>query len=199
MADIKQKIQSLEHKSIMVNISWTPGHANIKGNEEADRLAKEASCEAATMKSDTDVVSMEDIKQAAVKLGLSQWQRQWEASETGRSLFSYKPNITGLSQIDFPNTVSNGNIAKLGLGYNKLKDYQYKIGISDSNLCECGEMETVEHYLLHCELYFNERETLRTHIFNTTGTMDLSCEFLLGCTETDLKKNIRTEHLLTSV
>ena len=73
VAEIKQKIQSLEHKNIMVNISWTPGHANIKGNEEADRLAKEASCEAATMKSDTDVVTMADIKQAAVKLGLSQW------------------------------------------------------------------------------------------------------------------------------
>ena len=81
VAEIKQKIQSLEYKNIMVNISWTPGHANIKGNEEADRLAKEASCEAATMKSDTDVVTMADIKQAAVRLGLSQWQRHWEASE----------------------------------------------------------------------------------------------------------------------
>ena len=85
---------------------------------------------------------MADIKQAAVKLGLSQWQRQWdllwEASETGRSLLSYKSNITDLSQIDFPNTMSYRNIAKLRLGYNKLKDYQYKIGISDSNLCECG-------------------------------------------------------------
>ena len=106
VAEIKQKIQSLEHNHIMVDISWTPGHANLKGNEEADRLAKEASCEAATMKSDTDVVIMADIKQAAGKLGLAQWQRQWEASETGRSMFSYKPNIADLSKTDFPNTIS---------------------------------------------------------------------------------------------
>ena len=82
VAEIKQNIQRLEQKNITVNISWTTGHANIKGNEEADRLAKEASCEAATMKSDTDVVTMADIKQAAVKMGLLQWQRQWESTET---------------------------------------------------------------------------------------------------------------------
>ena len=46
----------------------------------------------------------------------------------------------------------------------------------------------LEHYLLHCERYFNEREALRTHIFNTTGTPYLSCEFLLSCTKTDFRK-----------
>ena len=183
MAEIKQKIQRLEQKNITVN-----GHTNIKGNEEADRLAKEASCEAATMKSDTDVVTMADIKQAAVKMGLSQWQRQWESTETGRSLFRYKPYVTDKSQIDFPTTISYRNIAKLRLGYNKFRDYQFKLGISDSNLCECGQIETVEHYLLQCEQYFNEREALRTHVFNTTGTVDFSCAFLLGCTKTDLRK-----------
>ena len=140
------------------------------------------------MTSDTDVVTMSDIKQAAVKMGLSQWQRQWESSETGRALFRYKPHVKDRSLIDFPNTNSYRNIAKLRLGYNQLKDYQLKLGISDSNLCECDKIETVEHYLLHCEKYFNEREALRTHIFNTTGISDLSCEFLLSCTKSDFRK-----------
>ena len=81
------------------------------------------------------------------------------------------------------------NIAKLRLGYNKLKEYQFKIGISDSNLCECGQIESVEHYLLNCELYFSEREALRTHIFNTTGTFELTCEMLLGCSKTDFRRD----------
>ena len=105
------------------------------------------------------------LTQAAVKMGLSQWQRQWEASETGRTLYSYKPNVTDRSEIDFPNTTTYRNIAKLRLGYNN-----------------------VEHYLLHCELYFNQREALRTHIFNTTGTYDLTSKFLLGCTKNDTRK-----------
>ena len=74
------------------------------------------------MKSDTEVVTMADIKQAAVKLGLSQWQRQWESSETRRTLFRYKPKVTDRSQIDYPNTISYRNFAKLRLGYNQLRD-----------------------------------------------------------------------------
>ena len=140
------------------------------------------------MTSDTDVVTMSDIKQAAVKMGLSQWQRQWESSETGRSLFRYKHHVTDRSQIDFPDTISYRNIAKLRIGYNQLKDYQLKLGISDSIFCECYQIETTEHYLLHCETYFNEREALRTHILKTIGISDLSCELLLSCTKRDFKK-----------
>ena len=61
--------------------------------EEADRLAKEASLGAAAMKSDTEVVTMADIKQAAVKMGLSQLQRQWESSETGRTLLDINQKL----------------------------------------------------------------------------------------------------------
>ena len=32
-----------------MEISWTPGHADIKGNDQADRLAKEAAHEAKEM------------------------------------------------------------------------------------------------------------------------------------------------------
>ena len=108
---VKYETKISYHTALLV--VETPGLANINGNEEADRLAKEASCEAAAMTSDTDVVTMTDIKQAAVKMGLSQWQRQWESSEMGRSLFRYKPHVTDRSQIDFPNTISYRNIAKL--------------------------------------------------------------------------------------
>ena len=189
IAEIKQTIQDLKNKNISVHISWTPGHANIKGNEEADRLAKEASSEAATMSDETQTVTMADVKQSATLTGLSQWQRQWDSSDSGRSLFKYKPNVSDKSFIDIPNVKSYRNIAKLRLGYNNLKEYQHKIGNTDTNLCECGEVETVEHYLLNCKNYFNEREALRTHIFNTVGIIDFTCDLLLGCTKNDLRKN----------
>ncbi|MEW8544970.1 MAG: reverse transcriptase domain-containing protein [Candidatus Thiodiazotropha sp.] len=192
VSEIKQKILYLENRNITVNMSWTPGHANIKGNEEADRLAKEASSEAATMTSESQVVTIADIKQAAIKLGLSQWQRQWESSETGRSLFKYKPKVSDKSKIDIPDTKSYRQIAKLRLGYNTLKNYQYKIGNTQSNLCTCGEIETVEHYLLDCDKYFNEREKMRTHIFNLSGTSDINCDILLGCSKNEFKDTYGT-------
>ena len=45
------------------------------------------------MTSESQIVTLADIKQAVIKLGLSQWQRQRESSETGRSLFKYKPRV----------------------------------------------------------------------------------------------------------
>ena len=36
----------LEKAGVQLEISWTPGYADIKGNEHADRLAKEAAQEA---------------------------------------------------------------------------------------------------------------------------------------------------------
>ena len=104
------------------------------------------------------------------------------------SLFRYKPHVTDRSQIDFQNTIPYWNIAKLRLGYSQLKDYQLNFGISDSKICECNQIETVKHYLLHCKKYFNEREALGAHIFNTTGISDHSFEFLLSCTKSYFRK-----------
>ena len=44
--ETKQDIQRIREAGIEFEISWTPGHANIRGNEEADRMAKEAAEEA---------------------------------------------------------------------------------------------------------------------------------------------------------
>ena len=129
------------------------------------------------------------MKKSATLMGLSQWQRQWDSSISGRSLFKYKPNVSDKSFIDIPNVKSYRNIAKLRLGYNKLKEYQYKIGTTDTNLCECGEVETVEHYLLNCENYFNEREAVRTDIFNTVEIIDFTCDLLLAVPKQTLEKN----------
>ena len=45
-AEIRQTITTLQQKGAEVDISWTPGHASMAGNEIADALAKEAVTEA---------------------------------------------------------------------------------------------------------------------------------------------------------
>ena len=39
-------MRRLEEVNVKVELSWSPGHADIKGNEHADRLVKEAAQEA---------------------------------------------------------------------------------------------------------------------------------------------------------
>ena len=62
------------------------------------------------------------------------------------------------------------------------------IRISETRICKCGEHKTIEHYLLHCELYLNEREAMGTTLFQQTGITELTTDLLLGCDGSDLKK-----------
>ena len=50
-------------------------------------------------------------------------------------------------------------ISQLRLGYT-LNDYRHKIGLQDSPDCNCGEIETVAHYICECEEYEKERQKL---------------------------------------
>ena len=76
-----------------VEISWTPGHSDIKGNEYADKLAKEAEEEVKEKTGIPPVLTMGDIKTAVRDSGRKKWQDMWDKSEKGRNLFNYRPKV----------------------------------------------------------------------------------------------------------
>ena len=47
--EIKQIMDILKRQNVEIYINWTPGYAEITGNEIADRLAKEAAVDAENM------------------------------------------------------------------------------------------------------------------------------------------------------
>ena len=67
------------------------------------------------------------------------------------------------------NTISNRNtvatITQLRTGHCGLNYYLHRFGKRYSPYCECGKgKETVEHYLLECRRYHEERIKLRKEI-----------------------------------
>ena len=62
--DIQQALNILERDCTEVKIQWSPGHAKIRGNEMADRLAKEAVKEAEETIDDKGIASQSDVKSA---------------------------------------------------------------------------------------------------------------------------------------
>ena len=74
-------------------IKWTPGHADIRGNCIADELAKEAAEEAKAFPEDSQILTGADFKKFARVSCCIKWQRSWDASETGRHLYEYKPKV----------------------------------------------------------------------------------------------------------
>jgi len=56
-------------------------------------------------------------------------------------------------------------IARLRTGHCHLNEYLHRFNIIDTPECECGaEKETVEHYLLNCVLFDEERHKLRKRV-----------------------------------
>ena len=60
--DILTKMELIKRRGIDIDIQWTPGHAEIKGNEEADKLEKEASKEAEYMTDEGACISKSELK-----------------------------------------------------------------------------------------------------------------------------------------
>jgi hypothetical protein len=85
-------METLQQSGMRIELEWTPGHAEVQGNEIADCLAKEAAKEA--QEQDTAVhtmVTKQDIITASRNSISEKWQHQWENSDRGRSYFKYHP------------------------------------------------------------------------------------------------------------
>ena len=46
--------------------------------------------------------------------------------------------------------------------------------------CDCGEIETVQHFILECPLYEDKRQQLLMNLFSRLGINDLDMDLLLG-------------------
>ena len=114
--EVKSEKERLEKSGVSVELSWTPGHADIKGNEQADRLAKEAAKEAKEKEKFPvpSVISLGDVKEAAKKSGFVKWQEMWDNSEKGRHLFQFRPKVGYNVKNTFETTSGERIISQLG-------------------------------------------------------------------------------------
>ena len=81
-----------------MEVSWSPGHTAIKGNEYADKLAKKAAQEAKDAEQLQAVISLGDLKSAAKESGKKKWQDMSEKEGTGRNLYRFRQKHTHMSR-----------------------------------------------------------------------------------------------------
>jgi hypothetical protein len=170
----------------VVSFNWTPGHASIKGNEIADQLAKEAAREAEALEVSTQVFTKQDIRKAAVT---KKWQVRWDSSNSGRHYYRFHKVVKDKVKTKLPNKRLCTVINSLRTGYSKLNAYQFHLNQHLKNdKCEhCNQREDVEHYLLNCRKYSNEREILIQKLYFTRGNIKLDLDTLLEVNSPDMK------------
>ena len=61
-----------------------------------------------------------------------------------------------------------------------LKEYRYQLNQCESSECVCGEMQTVQHFILECPLYEAHHQKLQKNLFFQLGIPYLDMDLLLG-------------------
>ena len=135
--------------SIQVSLQWIPGHCNIKGNDEADRLAKLGAKCTQDKESATYGTAKQIIRQKKKEI----WMKQWADSDKGRCI--YMLSCLRLKNKDYINQVKRDvqvTIFRLRSQHIQLNQHLNKIGIkpdAQCPLCRCPE-ESVAHHLFEC-------------------------------------------------
>jgi len=139
-----------------ISFMWIPGHCNIRGNELADKAAKQAHL--ANNPLTSLVFTYQDVKRIIAKEAHNQWENKWAAETT--KLQEIKRTTYPWP---FPANISRKQetaITRLRIGHTHITHQHLMKGEEPPICTQCGSLLTVKHILTECRRYENERREL---------------------------------------
>ena len=169
---------------IKICLQWIPGHANVAGNETADRLAK---CGAQKEQYDTEV-SQETVKQILKNNSKEEWYRRWTTGSTGRCVFSEMTKPNSKDSINKLNRANQSLIFQLRTGHSRrLNSYLNRINpMHPPNCRHCNApYETTQHVLLECtgsralqKELLPPLPTIQNTLYCSQSQLENTCKFI---------------------
>lgn len=173
--------KSIRTKKATVHLRWAPGHTNVKGNERADALAKEAAKDGQLISETTSHAYLgTEIKRIQTTEQRKEYEmyktRTESTTSTSRTSYAKTYPLTLTTTIktprELPREITSAFYSiKLGHGY--FNSYLERFQKRDSNLCSCHKVQTPEHLLLECPRYKTERKQLKQTIQHRPITLRL--------------------------
>lgn len=162
---------------VEISLSWVPGHSNIKGNIEADTLAKmgtedppnEVPTSQAFIRAKSRQITsdnwFEDFSKYKEKA-----QRKNPSTYAGQYPVMIKRKMSSYQKVE-RKIISAFYQLKVGHGY--FKSYLHRIKMTTSDRCPCNgsTKQTPRHLILECKYYKNERRTMMQDIGISRPTM----------------------------
>jgi len=145
---IQDKLRETEKET---TIMWIPSHTGIKGNEEADKKAKEAT----TKRYYTQYnILPEDVTKHIKEHAKQDWQHEWEGEiRRGNKLGNIKQTVEKWENLNSYDRKDQTVITRLRIGHTRLT-HIHLIEKKDPPQCTCNENLTVKH-IFECTNYIN--------------------------------------------
>lgn len=168
---IIEKLDKLKNKNVSIIFCWIPGHKEIRGNEMADFLAKNAINQTFTI--DVQMTLQEKFTQIDNYVE-EKWKIFWRSSTTG---LSYRSTFKELFKKPIRQILPRYKetcITRLRLQHCHLNSYLKIFGFHPTGLClYCGTPETVEHFLTECKNNDELINSMRTLALNSKSKFSL--------------------------
>ena len=162
---IQRMWQILKEDGEEVEFVWVKGHSGVSGNEEADSAAKAALLQPQNLSIRPEPT---DLSEKLQKYVVGKWQAKWStpATKCGKFYASHTPEVRLKPFLSSENSKEEKIISKIRLDRLDLNERKFKEGKRHpTSLCDgCGTAENVQHVLLECPLYEEEREAMSRSI-----------------------------------
>ena len=167
--EIQVLLHKLKTKNISVTICWIPAHIGLRGNEDVDKVAKEAINKPCLQKK----VPCEDILAMIKPTVYESWQEEWHNTPVTNKLRSIKASTK-----PWPSSTQNSRhheviLTRLRIGHTNLT-HGHLMSTPHGppptcDICHC--LISVKHVLIECPKYVRQRS-----IFNHLNVVDVLAE-----------------------
>ena len=149
---IRQKVSEQIDQGKTITFAWLPSHVGIDGNENADKLAKEAlklQCKK------TQKIHHMDLRQKVQKHISSLWEKKWN-EQTLNKLHKIKPKLGPRKPLLLPRKDSV-IFTRLKIGHTSLTHKFLLQGEDKPECISCNTDFTIKHILTECVEFQEER------------------------------------------
>ena len=155
-----------------VKIQFVPGHKELEANEMADLTANAAHIlDIFTWIKISKEDKVRDVNVALAKLWQQRWLADMHIHDKGKHLFLSKDNLQFWPWSCHRVRVVETALAKPRIGHVGLKQHLFCFNLADTNLCTCGKVESLSHFLLQCPKYVHEITDMQIELHKMNVSM----------------------------